>query len=438
MRELWSIVLLDCLAAACSVVPILNIPGAWYLLMNHSVTWVQFREAQEKTFWKTVANTVRIVLEVVLWVWISQCGIRAWMDLHHFLKILSDKNASEDQTRKILEHVIRYTQVNFIRSSLCVCTVFFWRSFKRHADFAEKAVADQKAWHNDKMKKRRKHRGFNRAIEVLDVLKSKEPWSLYFKDPRKAHKTEHEKTPPEQGHGCSESELPAQELRQPGRPLEPAEPQTADAFFMNRIIVVLSTLCLASGVFLMSVGPELQARNELFDSTGSPFYEAFSLGWWWVNMLVSLTLMSDGWSRLIWSLLKATDKFRDNITQVLIFSCLGRLTSWSHLSRGLESYSHRNRCRAKRLLRTYAKEVTGKPDPSSSGDPIEQKSQASEEKKINEMLKTVAKEEWPCSRMFPCCRVAPALTCGDAKLFNGLLQRDSCQLSFAREHDLQA
>ena len=48
-----------------------------------------------------------------------------------------------------------------------------------------------------------------------------------------------------------------------------------------------------------------------------------------------------GWAHLIWAVMAATEVFRDNITQVLIFSCLARLTDWSDLSQGVESFSPR-------------------------------------------------------------------------------------------------
>ncbi|CAE6921792.1 unnamed protein product [Symbiodinium sp. CCMP2592] len=339
----------------------------------------------------------------------------------------------------MLKHIIKYMQVNFIRSSLCVCTIFCWRSFKWHSHTAAEGVKDQKTCNHEKLIKRQDDPGFGRALQVLEALKSQKPWKSFFAD-----EIDHDKKPPNKASEMLQSFVSECSTREPNSPAqgfnqrstsqnfgEPKDdtpqPQQAaqDAGWsrVNLTIVALSTLGLGSGVFLMSVGPELEARNKLFQNRDEPTFEAFSLSWWWINMLGSLVLMCDGWARLLLSLLNATDKFRNNITQVLIFSCPGRLTSWSHLSRGLEAYSYRNRCRAKRLLQTYAREA--EINRLSSGD-------------VHQMLFNNASQSGPPSRMFPWWRVAPALTCGDAKLFHELLRQDSCQLSFAHEDDLQA
>ena len=190
----------------------------------------------------------------------------------------------------------------------------------------------------------------------------------------------------------------------------------------NIVVTGLSTILLAAGVLLMSVGLELSARNEIFEEQGEM---SFALGWWWTNMSASVALMSNGWARLLWSLLEATDSFRDNITQVLIFSCLGRLTSWSHLSRGLESYSYRNRCRAKRLLESHDR-CRRESAPGSSAD------------EPSDIQEEYCEPDLQPSRWCPYRKVAPALTCGDAKRLYELLQKHSCQLSFAYAQDLQA
>ena len=457
VRELWFVVLLDCLAAVCSIAPILCVPAMWYLVMNYSVTWVQFRQEKTSKRLKCVNYTVagraadvaRILAEVMLWVWLTQCNVRAWMDLLRFVEILSDKNASSEETAAMLKNIVQYTQVNFIRSSLCVCTVFFRRSFQIHSADALRAVAEQKRWNNAKLKKREtdKDGGFKQALQVLKSLKTKKPWNYYFQDPPMQDETDDHG----QLHGGSEKqrllqdgfqESTAQPNRAPEQPEDHCQPQEAAEpegekkqrqagdDRLNLAIVVLSTLGLAVGVLFMSVGLELSARNKLFEDQGEM---TFGLSWWWLNMSASVALMSDGWARLLWSLLKATDSFRDNITQVLIFSCLGRLTSWSHLSRGLESYSYRNRCRAKRLLEKFATEVEVSNDLSD-----EETGRPQFSKTMSEVLQSLEHQQGPRSRTCPCFGLAPTLTCGEAKVFYELLQHHSCQLSFANDKDLQA
>ena len=455
VRELWFVVFLDCLAAVCSIVPILCVPAMWYLLMNYSVTWVQFRTEQNKTPWRCLKSTTavraldvaRTLSEVILWMWLAQCNIRAWMDVLHFMEILSDKSSSDEKTANMLTNVIQYTQVNFIRSSLCACTVFFWRSFQWHSDKAESTVGDQKRWNDEKLQKRRDDPGFSRALNVLDRLRTNKPWCQYFRAPppkKELDKAFHQldQTAEKQDllqHPSGECHASAptrgfEDLAEPGEIWDPNENEDDEeeatqqgwlqylSDSMNLIIAGLSTVGISAGVLLMSVGPELEARNKLFEDQGQV---SFALVWWWVNMSASVALMSDGWARLLWSLLKATDSFRDNITQVLIFSCLGRLTqSWSHLSRGLESYSYRNRCRAKRLLDSY--EGAEPLRMGLSSKPGVQAEDACKERKGAR------------SRMCPCWRLSPTLTCGDAKVLYHLLHVNYCQLSFASGHDLQA
>ena len=190
VRELWCIVLIDCIASVCSVVPILCLPAMWYLLVNYCVRWMRFRNQQESAQKKyknhstlsKLAEVARILEEVTLWVWLTQCNVRACLDAVHFASILTGGGSDQEETERRLAGVVRYTQVNFIRSSLCTCTVFFWRVFQTHSHNCRKVVSDQKKWNNQKLSKRKSSDGFERALEVLQILKENEPWSHYFKD----------------------------------------------------------------------------------------------------------------------------------------------------------------------------------------------------------------------------------------------------------------
>ena len=263
------------------------------------------------------ASVMRNLAEVFIWVWLFHTNINVGVEYIHISSLLS---AVKDESMGVsamamdrhdtLTAFFQYSQVSIIRNSLCATTIFFWRSFEVHSAYARVMVENHKLLSQAPLRKGKAQAGgFNRAWKVLKGLQTLHPWREHFGA---------------LDAGCCQT-----------------QPAT------NVFAVVVTTASMSGivlGLLNLALSQELPARNRLFGDSDNML-----LGWW-CSMLGSSALVAYGWAHLMWAAMAVMEGLEHNICQVLIFSCLARLTTWSDFVSGVESLNARNRARAKVLL----------------------------------------------------------------------------------------
>ncbi|CAE7339796.1 unnamed protein product [Symbiodinium natans] len=298
IRESWFHVAADCVITLCSILPLVSIPAMAYLFYSYSFRWIQFRMPRDAKYYPCMSQTVlvgRVITEVLLWAWLLQCNVRAGLDLAAFIQMTRELSWSQ----QTMEYIIQYTQVNFIRSSLCVASVFFFRSFAWHANEATEAVKlhKQSALENLKngaLVQSAQQPGYQKTERILKKLRGEAPWADYFKD--------------------MEGVSPQEAKNELSRLWELLR-EKPEELCIHTVVSFLSSLFMVAGVLLLSVEKELPARNELFKGDPQSFEVQFAVVWWWGNVLVGTALAVHGWSHMTWAITEASFKFRDNITQ---------------------------------------------------------------------------------------------------------------------------
>ncbi|CAE7027241.1 unnamed protein product [Symbiodinium sp. CCMP2592] len=322
--EEWIYVLMDCVIALCSIIPPLSFPASYYLFLNYGKDWICFRmeREREEEHWvpRPVAFFVRVAAEVTLWLWLLQIQYRAISDairfcdllgvrnIHDFLDVVSLKEKTWDVD--LIQSIIRYTQVNFMRSSLCVASVFCWRSFEVRSDRVRRSV---KMWLEQT---REGLEGTSRdTLEVIQELEAVKALKPYF----------------EESVDPNHADFVRKECWSNGHLLK----------------TLVSSVLMLVGLFLLALDLEFPARNRLFGD-----FDQAAEDWWTVNIFVASILTAHSWVRLLFAIFDGLDRFRDSIVRVLVVACLHKLSParWLESSRGVESFTPGNRRRAKELV----------------------------------------------------------------------------------------